>query len=334
MNATIKDVAKQANVSIATVSRILNQSSKGYSEQTRQQVMKAVDELGYRPNALARGLINKKTQTIGVLFPEISGMVTSELLHGIEEMAHHLGQSVIVCNTASQGEKTLKYLNLLDEKRVEGMVFASEVLTDEYYEALKKMHVPTVLVSTKSAKYSLPYVKVDDHDASYAATSYLIKKGHKEIGMISGMEEDPIAGSPRIRGFKAALEDHDLRSDAVIDARGFSFEHGKAAFPELIREHPLLTAVFAASDEMAVGALSSAYEWKIPVPEDLSIIGYDNSKIAEMSIPPLTTIAQPLREMGEKAVEMLSGMMKSGTNPQSIIMPHQIIERHTVRDLT
>ncbi|WP_158738254.1 LacI family DNA-binding transcriptional regulator [Alteribacillus sp. YIM 98480] len=335
MNPTIKDVAKHANVSIATVSRILNSTSAGYSEGTKKRVKAAIEELGYKPNAVARGLINNKTQTIGVLFPNVSGMVTSELLHGIENVTHQLGHSVIVCNTASQGKRTLDYLQLLNEKRVEGILFASEMLTDEYYEAIKDMKVPTVLVSTKSQKHLLPYVKVDDQDAAYTAASYLIEKGHRKIGMISGNPDDMIAGLPRIEGFQAALRDHGLLTEkpSVFSAEGFSYKEGMEMFKKLRQEGEDITAVFAASDEMAVGAIASAYKMNIAVPNDISIIGYDNIKISEMAIPPLTTVAQPLREMGEKAAELLFEMLKTGEDGQSIIMPHRIVERESVKEL-
>ena len=334
MNPTIKDVAKHANVSIATVSRILNSTSTGYSAKTKKLVMEAVEELEYKPNAVARGLKNTKTQTIGVLFPEISGMVSAELLHGIEKVTHSLGHSVIVCNTASQGEKTLDYLKLLSEKRVDGILFASEEMKQEYYEAIKAMNIPAVLVSTKSPKYPLPYVKVDDRDASYTATSYLIEKGHKKIGMISGIKEDPIAGYPRMDGFKAAMKDQlGNENPPIVSAQGFSYEDGLLMFRKLVAAAPDTSAIFAASDEMAIGAMAAAYRMNIKIPGDISIIGYDNLKIAEMATPPLTTLSQPLREMGGKATELLFEALKTSEPTQSIIMPHQIIERESVKVL-
>lgn len=334
MTVTIKDVAKHANVSIATVSRILNNTSVGYSEETKKMVMKAIQDLNYKPNAIARGLINKKTQSIGVLFPDVSSMLTSEVLYGIERAVHESGHSVIVCNTNSSNKKTLDYLQVLYENRVEGLIFVSSFLTEDYYKAIKAMDIPTVLVSTKSQKYPLPYVKVDDKDAAYTATSYLIEKGHRKIAMLSGNPKDPIAGRPRIDGFKAALEDHGLPyDDSILFASDhFFYEDGKEMFTRLMNKNPEVTAVFAASDEIAAGALSAAYQLKIQVPNDISIIGYDNLKIAEMAIPPLTTVEQPLREMGKKAAELLFESMTTGETGQSIIMPHKIIERESVKD--
>lgn len=335
MNPTIKDVAKKANVSIATVSRILNHLP-GYSEATKKKVLKAIDELGYHPNAVARGLINKRTQTIGVLFPNVSNMYSSEILDGIEQTAHDLDHSVIVCNTDSNGIRTKKYLQVLKEKRVDGIIFTSEVLKEEYYELLSQMNVPIVLVSTVSYQYPLPYVKVDDRHASYTATDYLIKNGHRKIAMISGTKGDPIAGTPRVEGFLQALEENGISGGTaiVVYADGFGFKSGEEKLPEIMGQCPDVTAVFAASDDMAVGALSAAYKMGIKVPDDLSVIGFDNTMMAEMAIPPLTTVAQPLFNIGKTASEMLFTMIQTDQKTtESRIMPHKIIERKSVKKL-
>ncbi|RBW69829.1 LacI family DNA-binding transcriptional regulator [Bacillus taeanensis] len=335
MNPTIKDVAKKANVSIATVSRILNKQP-GYSVKTKERVLEAIKELGYQPNAVARGLINKRTQTIGVLFPDVSSMFSSDLLKGIEDIAHERGHSVIVCHTTLSGQRTMKYLQLLNEKRVDGIIFTSEAMTEEYYNVLKEMNIPVVLLATQSYRYPLPYVKVDDKHAAYSAVSYLIQKGHHNIGMISGDINDQLAGLPRIEGYKQALLDRGIPFDEkkVVVSRGFRYEDGIAQLPKLLKQAKDLTAVFAASDEIAVGALSAAYELGIRVPEDLSIIGYDNLKIAEMAIPPLTTLAQPLYEMGKAGTEMLLDMLETGQAVESRVMPHSIVERRTVKPLS
>ncbi|HET7657658.1 MAG TPA: LacI family DNA-binding transcriptional regulator [Bacillales bacterium] len=334
MNPTIKDVAKKANVSTATVSRILN-DLPGYTEETKEKVLRTIDELGYHPNAVARGLIKKKTQTIGVLFPDVSSSFSSEILNGIEDACNKAGHSVIVCNTASNGVRTQKYLQVLNEKRVDGMIFTSEIMKDEYYEIIQKFNKPVVLLSSVSYKFQIPYVKVDDHQAVYNGTEYLIEKGHRRIGMISGPKEDPIAGMPRIKGFLSALNAYGIEgSDKQVEcAEGFGFKDGVAALPKLLKANPDLTAVVVASDEMAFGVLSAAFKMGIKIPEQLSVIGYDNLPIAEMCIPPLTTIAQPLYEMGSKSAEMLMEMIRTGQTVDSVIIRHQIIERDTVRPL-
>jgi len=331
MSYTIKDVARHANVSIATVSRIINNQT-GYSEKTKQKVLNAIKELGYQPNAVARGLINKRTHTIGVLFPKLSSTLVTDLLSGIEKATHEAGSSVIVCHTESNGEKTMKYLQLLNEKRIDGIIFTSAPLLEEYYEYMKKMDVPIVLLSTESYAFPVPYVKVNDRHAAYTATQFLIQKGHKNIGMLCGNIDDAISGKPRFDGFKSALEDHNLPFDNknIIFNRGFTFYDGAESLKTLVKQAPDLTAVFAASDEMAIGAMSAAYELGIKVPDDLSIIGYDNLSIADMSIPPLTTVAQPLTDMGEMAAKMLFELLDSDKTVESRIMSHKIIERKSV----
>ncbi|MEW9032089.1 MAG: LacI family DNA-binding transcriptional regulator [Planifilum fimeticola] len=331
---TIKDVARRANVSVATVSRILN-NLPGYSQETKERVLKAIEELGYYPNALARGLVSKKTNSIGVLFPSVSSMFSAEILGGIEQVAHEQDSSVIVCHTAYNGTRTMKYLGLLREKQIDGVIFVSEVLKEEYYQALSEMDVPVVLISTKSERFPLPYVKVDDRSAAYSATSYLIEKGHRRIGMISGNRSDPIAGIPRVEGYQAALQDHGIPAcdRHIVYADGFGFDKGLQCLPLLLSRAPEITAVFAASDEMAVAALYAANKLGIKVPDELSVMGYDNLRIAEMTVPSLTTVAQPLREMGETAARMLFGMMEEGEAVKSRIMPHRIVERESVKAL-
>ncbi|RKQ32515.1 LacI family DNA-binding transcriptional regulator [Oceanobacillus halophilus] len=334
MTITIKDVAKKANVSIATVSRILN-NKPGYSKETEKKVLEVIDELGYHPNSIARGLISKRTHTIGVLLPKISSMLMNEVIRGIEDTTHQNGSSVIVCHTESNGQKTMQYLQLLKDKQVDGIIFTSERLKEEYYQFVKKMEKPMVLLSTESYDFSIPFVKVNDQHAAYTATEYLIKKGHRNIGMISGNPEDQVAGQPRINGFLQAMNNYQIpvSHEHVVSEDGFSFEDGLKAFPRLIRQHPDLTAIFAASDEIALGVISAAYEMNIKVPDQLSVIGYDNINIAQMSIPPLTTVAQPLYDMGEKATEMIFEMIEKNQTVESRIFSHQVVERKSVKDL-
>ncbi|WP_410772471.1 LacI family DNA-binding transcriptional regulator [Fontibacillus sp. BL9] len=330
MSSTIKDVAKHVGVSVATVSRVLN-NLPGYSEETKRKVEQAVEELGYQPNAIARGLVNKRTETLGVLFPSVSSSFSSEILHGIEDVAHEHNYSVVVCNTAEDGKRTMKYLQVLREKRVDGIIFSSGVLEPEYYEAVRAMDVPLVLVATQSGFDGVPYVKVDDRKAAYDAACYLISRGHREIAMIGGSESDLIAGRPRYEGFRQALQDHGIpvREDRVLDG-SFTFEGGCLAAERLLTDAPEVTAVFAAGDEMAIAVISMAAKLGIAVPGRLSVIGYDNLKLAEMSNPPLTTVAQPLQEMGRLASEKLIAMLGTGETAVSEVVSHRVIERQTV----
>lgn len=334
MNPTIKDVAQKANVSIATVSRVLHNLG-GYSDKTKQKVDQTIKELNYQPNAIARGLINKRTQTIGVLFPDVSSTFSSDLLHGIDEFVHNRNYSVVVCNTDQDGKRTLKYLQLLREKQVDGILFSSEVLKKEYYDLLEDMRVPVVLISSRTDFPNVPYVKVDDCQAAYDAVDYLVTRGHRRIAMISGTKGDPIAGTPRIEGYRKALEAHGIAFNSSYLIYGdFMYESGSRAMKTILQKIPEVTAVFAASDEMAIGALSTAAQHGLNVPEDISIMGYDDLRLARMVNPPLTTVRQPLHDIGMLASEKLIDMIESGETARSQICAHSIVERQTVRTIT
>ncbi len=330
MRPTIKDVARKAKVSTATVSRIVN-NLDGYSPETRDRVLSTISDLGYRRNAVARGLVRRTVNTIGVLLPDVSSRFASELLHGIETKAHLLGHSVIVCNTSSDGERTLEYLDVLGEGRVDGILFTSERVKEEYHRAFQELGIPVVLVSTASPRYPLPFVKVDDEKAAHDMTRHLIDKGHRRIALITGGRKDPIAGLPRIRGFTRAMAEAGLNVPPTHIVEGdFHYKSGYRAMSLLFSQAPAITAVFATSDEMALGALSCAFSAGRHVPDDLSVAGYDDTLDAEMAIPPLTTVHQPIREMGEQATGILLG---SGESRKSVILAHSIVERASVKEV-
>ncbi|WP_251026771.1 MULTISPECIES: LacI family DNA-binding transcriptional regulator [unclassified Bacillus (in: firmicutes)] len=322
---TIKDVAKQAGVSVATVSRILN-NLPGYSEKTKQRVEQVIESIGYQPNAVARGLINRETKTIGVLVPDVSQLFANEVLAGVEERAHELGYTVMICKT---NYRTRDYLQTLYEKRVDGIIMVSGTITPDEYKQIEMMKVPVVLVATQT-NYPIRFLKVDDYQASYDAAAYLIKKGHSRIGMIAGTKEDAVATIPRVKGFTDALNDAGIKvTNEMVTHGDYHFKSGIECMDQLLSNDPSITGVFCASDEMAAGALSFLYKQGIRVPEKLSVIGFDNTPTAEKAIPPLTTVAQPLYEMGRSSVQLL-------LDPYVIvnqIFPHRIVERDTVRSL-
>lgn len=328
----ISDVAKHAQVSIATVSRIVN-NLPGYSQKTKERVEKAIEELGYKPNAMARGLVSNKTNTIGVLLPCVTGRFSSMLLRGIERRAHAKGYSVIICNTDMNGERTMAYLRTLSEKRVEGILFISEWVTEEYGAFLSSLGIPVVLVATTSPSFPFPSVSVDGFAAAYTATQYLLEKGHRKIGLISGSPNDRIAGFPRIEGYKKALADHGITLHPQWITYGdFHFESGIAAMAVLDARSLDLSAVFATSDEMASGAITYLHRQKRRLPEELSVVGYDDSLDAVMCYPALTSLHQPIEEMGEKAMDLIFSGKQEGKGEQ-IIFDHCMVERDSVKSL-
>ncbi|MBD1378727.1 LacI family DNA-binding transcriptional regulator [Metabacillus arenae] len=321
MSITIKDVAKKANVSASTVSRILN-NLPGYSEETRQKVEKVIEELGYQPNAIARGLINRQTKIIGVLVPRVSDLFAGEILAGIEEQAQDLGYSVMICKT---NNRTRDYLRTLYEKRVDGIIMVSGAINPDSYKEIEMMNVPVVVVAAQPNYPKIPSININEYQASYDAIKYLVEKGHSHIGMIAGTK-----GDDRIKGFKDALNDAGITvTDHMITYGDYHFDSGVQGMAELIENYPSITGVFCASDEMAVGALSCLYKHGISVPEKISIVGFDNTSAAKKAVPPLTTVAQPLYDMGESAIHLLLDPSSEGNK----VYPHHIIERDTVRSL-
>ena len=321
MKATIKDVATRANVSVATVSRVVN-NLDGYSDETKEKVLEAIKELGYQRNAIARGLVTKTTKTIGVLIPIVSAYLYAEILNGIEEKANENGYGIFLCNTGVNGVRAINYIKMLGERQVDAIIVVSLTINDEYYNLLNSLKIPYILVSTLSYKYKIPYIKVDDQQAAYTATQFLIEKGHTKIALISGGKEDKISGITRVNGYRNALQDYDIN---------ITYNSGIMCMEDLLQEKEDFTAVFATSDEMALGALSVMHRNKIEVPEKISIIGYDNTLIAQMSNPPLTTVAQPLYEMGVKAFAKILSVLETGNSGDNVILSHKIVERETVK---
>ena len=331
MKATIKDVATRANVSVATVSRVVN-NLDGYSDETKEKVLEAIKELGYQRNAIARGLVTKTTKTIGVLIPIVSAYLYAEILNGIEEKANENGYGIFLCNTGVNGVRAINYIKMLGERQVDAIIVVSLTINDEYYNLLNSLKIPYILVSTLSYKYKIPYIKVDDQQAAYTATQFLIEKGHTKIALISGGKEDKISGITRVDGYRNALQDYDINiNENIIKYGDFTYNSGIMCMEDLLQEKEDFTAVFATSDEMALGALSVMHRNKIEVPEKISIIGYDNTLIAQMSNPPLTTVAQPLYEMGVKAFAKILSVLETGNSGDNIILSHKIVERETVK---
>ncbi|HET7581022.1 MAG TPA: substrate-binding domain-containing protein [Bacillales bacterium] len=333
---TIKDVAKHADVSIATVSRVIN-NRQWASKEARKKVMHAIEELGYTPNALARGLVSHKSNTVGILMPDVSNYFFAEVFRGMEDAVHERGSNVLVCNTDMKKERMLKYLTFLQEKQADGIIFASERVTEDYHEIFQQSGIPVVLLATEApSSYGLPTVKVNDYQASKDAVHYLVKKGHRQIAMISGPMDDLVAGFPRFQGYQAALMENGIPfNEELVTYGDFRFDSGREAAKQLLENHPEITAVFCGSDEMACGAIVQALKMGFRVPEEFSVMGYDNVKMARMIHPSLTTLAQPLYDMGQKAANLLFQFIQCPDDKKqdlckTFYMDHQIVERESV----
>ncbi|MGO4927817.1 LacI family DNA-binding transcriptional regulator [Fundicoccus sp. Sow4_F4] len=333
MATTIKDIAKQANVSIATVSRVINQLG-GYSQEVEENVLKIAKELNYHKNENAISLVKNVSNIIGIIMPTVDSFYYSNIVNGIEDAAKKHGYSVILMHAGVEGENFKSCLNLMAERRVDGIVAFSIFVEQEGVALVKSLNIPIVLLSTEAVEDSIPYIKVDDYSAAFEATDYLVRNGHQRIGLAGVSPIDPIAGIPRINGYRDALKQNGIPiEEELIYFGDYNFTSGKKAMEYYIQNDIALTAIFCVSDETALGVISECNKQNIIVPEDLSVIGYDNSKISSMVTPTITTISQPFYEMGNLGCESLILSILKKKEILSEIVPFTLVERNSVKKL-
>lgn len=329
---TIRDVAKLANVSISTVSRVMN-APETVVESKREKVIAAIDQLQYQPNAFARGLIYKKSNTLGIFIPDIQNPYFSGVIRGVQDTANKLGYSIMICNTDQDEQRLLTYIRTFYEKQVDGLIFASDILRAAYYEEMQRFKLPIVLVSTHSENEEIPSVGINNEQASYDAVQHLIEYGHQNIGMIAFPNDDILSGLPRYNGFMRALQDAGLeRNCHQVEFATYKFEEAYLATERLLDKYPNLSAVFAASDEFALGVIACLRSRGMHVPDDVSVIGFDNIRMSYMSHPKLTTIDQSDYQTGATAVHKMDELLKHGKSRTCReIMPHRLIVRESTR---
>ncbi|QKS72080.1 catabolite control protein A [Paenalkalicoccus suaedae] len=330
MNVTIYDVAREAGVSMATVSRVVN-GNPNVKPTTRKRVLEAIERLGYRPNAVARGLASKKTTTVGVIIPDISSIFFSELARGIEDIATMYKYNIILSNSDQNKEKEIHLINTLLEKQVDGIVFMGGEITKEHEEAFKKSPVPVVLSATLDEKKEFPSVNIDYKHAAKDAVDALIRQGHKRIAMLSGTLEDPINGYEKFSGYKAALQEASLEVDDNLVVIGdYTYDSGLEAMESLLKLEEKPTAIFASTDEMALGLIHGAQDAGYSIPQDFDIIGFDNTRLATMVRPTLTTVVQPMYDIGAVSMRLLTKYMnKEEVTDPAVVLPHRIEYRHS-----
>jgi LacI family transcriptional regulator len=331
VTVTIYDVAREAGVSMATVSRVVN-NNPNVKPQTRKKVFEAIERLGYRPNAVARGLASKKTTTVGVVIPDISNSIFSEVARGIEDIANMYHYNIILCNADKKKEKEIRVINTLLEKQVDGLLFMGGTVTEDHVQAFKTATVPIVLCGTTEESNEFPSVDIDHEAAAFDAVQLLIDHGHRNIGMISGTLQDPANGYARYQGYKKALEKAgiEFREDRVRIGN-YRYESGVEVMKYFLELPERPTAIFAATDEMAIGAIHAIQDRGLKVPDDISVISVDNIRMASMVRPQLTSVAQPMYDIGAVSMRLLTKLMNKETVELSrVTLPHEIIQRKSV----
>ena len=300
----IHDVARRANVSIATVSRVLNPGSHKVNAETAEKVRQAVKELDYRPNALARALQMKKTMTIGVIIPDISNHYYAEIVRGIQSVADREGYNIILQNTDRNQDQIVKSIYLLREKIVDGIIFSGGTINGyEPLSALKELRDRVVVIGRHDVDF--PAIMVDNIAGATIAVEHLIDTGHQRIGLI-GWSEESTTAKDRLSGYKNALAQNSCQFEPSL------VRHGKLTPASGCQEAKILltqdnrpTAIFAGNDQMAFGVIYAAVEMGLRVPEDLAVIGFDNIPLSSFFVPSLSTIEVPMFTLGSDSMETL-----------------------------
>lgn len=325
---TIKDIAKQAGVSVATVSYVINKS-RFVSPELTGRVLEAIQTLGYSPNAVARSLRQKSTKMIGLIVPDSSNPFFAEIAKGVEDAGYDRGYSVILCNSNASVERELVYLDLLRSKRVEGIIFIATSTHVEQIRPFVRAGIPVVIFYRDIAGVDVDTFRIDNLQAGYLATEYLIRLGHRQIACIQPASAVTPSGQ-RVDGYKQAMNEAGLAWHEALMPRGDNrVSGGKEAAEALAKSGESFSAIFSTNDAMAVGAMRALRELGYQIPHEVSIVGVDDIILASYTEPPLTTVAQPKYQAGCQAVDFLIQRIEAGYNqgPRSIQLEIELIER-------
>jgi DNA-binding LacI/PurR family transcriptional regulator len=303
--ATIRDVAERAGVSTATVSRVLAGIGNPRPD-TAAAVMRAVTELGYRPSGVARSLRMKRTRTLGLIVTDIQNPFFPELVQAADSAARHLNYSIILGSAAYDEHRAWHYLDLMVDRRVDGLIIASSQLSDESWQWLLRSPVPVVVVNAEPSGLPVPVITSDNEGGARMAVQHLLDLGHRRLAYIRGYEGFT-ADLPRVEGFRAACDEAGIPAADRIEVWGDGqFEGGKRAMAELLAGGTTVTGVACHNDVTAIGAMRAIRAAGRHVPEDFSVVGCDDIAAASWVVPALTTVAQQKAEMGRMAVERLA----------------------------
>lgn len=326
---TIYDVAREAGVSMATVSRVVN-GNKNVKENTRKKVLEVIDRLDYRPNAVARGLASKRTTTVGVVIPDITNTYFATLAKGIDDIAEMYKYNIVLANSDEDDEKEVAVVNTLFSKQVDGVIFMGYHLTEKIRSEFSRSRTPVVLAGTVDIEHQLPSVNIDYKNAIADAVRHLLKR-NKKIAFVSGPLVDDINGKVRLAGYKDALKEAGVNySEGLVFESKYRYDDGYALAERLVSSKA--TAAIVTGDELAAGLLNGLADHGVSVPEDFEVITSDDSQIARFTRPNLTTIAQPLYDLGAISMRMLTKIMhKEELEEREVLLPHGLKVRKSTR---
>lgn len=334
---TLKDVANKAGVGVGTASRVLNNQAH-VSEDKRERVLKAIEELHYKPDAIARSLKTKSTKNIGVILNDITNPFYSELFRGLEQEAKDSGYSIVFIDLFLQDDDWTESVLSFYKSKVDGIVFIGSSLTDEILDTCEAYDLPFVYTSAaieakNPIEKSIYSVDIDNVAAAYDATQVIIEHGHQDIALILGEVNDRNSTYYRKIGFEQAMEEAKLPvQQDWVKYGDFTFESGYKAMKEILSTPKRPSVVFAISDLMAIGAARAILESGLKIPDDVSIMGFDGIKNSEYYFPPISTVKQPRYEMGRLASEKIIKLInKEIIEELSSILEHKMILRESIK---
>lgn len=308
MAATIKDIAKQTGLGLATISSYLNGGN--VREKNRVKIEAAIEELHFEVNEVARGLKTNKTKIIGIIIPELNNIFCAEIITEVEDLLRSHGYATMICDCRTDEKREEEAVEFLLHRRVDGLIIMPAGRRGKYLKKFTKAGKPVVLIDRKLEDIECDSVLVDNEGAARDAVNRLLKAGHRRIGMIAG-PKDIYTAQERYRGYCQALEQAGIEPDVNLAAWGnYTIEGGAAAMKELVSKNPDMTAVFVSNYEMTMGAIIEINELGIQIPEELSFIGFDNVEFAKASIPKLSIVTQPTKEIARNVSELMLGRLE------------------------
>jgi len=329
----IVDVARKAGVSITTASRVLNNVDYPVAAATRRRVEAAARELHYSPSALARALVTRRSGIVGVLVGDMVDPYFAEIARGVEDAARRAGYLVAVCNTDRDPETERRYIATLSDYHVDALIFiGGDIVSPTVQRKLKQQLAlaakrGTLAVACAGEHANLPTIDIDHDAAARDMTDYLLSLGHRRIGFIGGPRDVSTSGQ-REAGFRGALADRGLHPSLVIDA-DFTYSGGFEAAKRLLVDHTP-TAIFAANDQMALGALNAARALELGVPADVTVVGFGDTGAAEHAAPALTTVSMPRHQLGHSAMQsLLTAIAAKTTRIESRRLPYRVVLRES-----
>lgn len=332
MKYTIKDIARLAGVSTATVSKVINRKDHEITETTRKKVMSIVRQYNYVPNRIASSMVTKKTHTIGLIIPDISNPFFPELARGVEDYASKLGYAVFLCNTDNDAQKEQTYLEKLQEKMVDGIILTASSHRRTNSNDLKESNIPIVALDREIDSFKSGGTVISDNlSGAYGAVSYLLSRGMKKILYLAG----PINSKPskdRLQGYINALEDHNhqVKQEMILDG-SFTLDWGYSGTLKAIDQGLEFDSIFCGNDMIAFGAIQAIKLKGLRVPQDISVIGFDDIAMAGIIDPPLTTVKQPNYQMGYESSKILIGIIeKHPPENRELVLNTKLIIRDSV----